>query len=329
MNRRDFLAAGAVALGAANRMFGAEGRSRFGIATTCYLSVWRPKDTLEFLRHAVQLGAAGIQSAVTNLDPAYVKTLRSELEKNNLYFEAMIGLPKGDASQFEATLKAAKEAGAICARAACLGGRRYETFQTLDAWRKFVDDSKAAVARAVPIAERVGIAFALENHKDWTTDEFVALLKQYDSNKLQVCLDTGNNMSLLDDPYELVERLAPYAISTHIKDMGVAPAKDGFYLSEMVLGTGTLDMKRIIAMIQKARPNTHLTLEMITRDPLYVPCLTDRYWATFPDRNGVHLARAMRYVQEKQQKLPMLSTVAASEQRKTEDDNVRLCLRYS
>ena len=49
------------------------------------------------------------------------------------------------------------------------------------------------------------------------------------------CVDTGNNISLLDDPMELIEGLAPYAISTHIKDMGVEPWKDGFLLSELPL----------------------------------------------------------------------------------------------
>ncbi len=31
----------------------------------------------------------------------------------------------------------------------------------------------------------------------------------------------------------------------------------------------------------------HFSLEMITRDPLEVPCLTEKYWSTFDDVNGV------------------------------------------
>jgi hypothetical protein len=37
----------------------------------------------------------------------------------------------------------------------------------------------------------------------------------------------------------------------------------------------------------------HFSLEMITRDPLDVPCLTDTYWATFDGVNGVALARTL------------------------------------
>jgi len=31
----------------------------------------------------------------------------------------------------------------------------------------------------------------------------------------------------------------------------------------------------------------------VVRDPLEVPCLTDKYWATFENRSGKYLARAL------------------------------------
>ncbi|HYZ83793.1 MAG TPA: TIM barrel protein [Bryobacteraceae bacterium] len=324
MTRRTLLATTAAF---AMQAGAAPGKYKMGVATTSY-GVWKPNDTLEFLRHAVSIGAAGIQAPITDLQPSYIKTLRSELHKNGLYFEAMIPL-RTETAQLEKALGAAKEAGAVCVRTACLSGRRYENFQTLESWIKFVDESKTAVARALPLAAKAQLPLAIENHKDWTVDEFVTLLNQNKSPYLGACLDTGNNIALLDDPYEVVQRLAPYAISTHIKDMGVAPANNGFYLSEVVLGTGMLDLHRMIAVIQKARPKTHLTVEMITRDPLNVPCLTDQYWASFPGRSGLYLARTLRTVHEKASKLPKLTGLDPAAQRKLEDDNVRACLRFA
>jgi len=49
----------------------------------------------------------------------------------------------------------------------------------------------------------------------------------------------------------------------------------------------------VVDSIRKARPRVRLNLEMITRDPLKVPCLMDRYWLTFPERSGVYLARTL------------------------------------
>lgn len=302
-----------------------------GVATTCYMTAWRPKDTLEFIEHVNSLGAGGVQASLSSLEPAYLKQVRAKLEQHGLFFEVMGGLPRQDPAQFEALLKAAKETGALCVRSACLGGRRYENFSTLDAWNKFVADSHAAVRRAVPIAERVGIDLALENHKDWTAEEFVKLLKEFSSPRLGVCLDTGNNLSLLDDPMELVEALLPYTMSTHIKDMAVAPYADGFLLSEVPFGDGFLDIGGIMKRIADAKPRVKMTLEMITRNPLKIPCLTDKYWATFPDRGGRFLARALRMVEANRSKkaLPSMDGKDPAAQRSYENGNVKLCLAAS
>ena len=72
----------------------------------------------------------------------------------------------------------------------------------------------------------------------------------------------------------------------------------GFLLSEVLLADGSLDLSRAVAMIREHRPNIRFSLEMMTRDPLKVPCLSDNYWITFPDRNGLYLARTVRFVNE-------------------------------
>ncbi|MBI1898091.1 MAG: sugar phosphate isomerase/epimerase [Acidobacteria bacterium] len=323
MRRRTFLAAATAAAGA-------PARSRLGIATTCYLSFWRPRDTLQFLEHAHSIGAAGIQASLASLEPDYLKRLRARAEQLGLYIEVMAALPRAEMERFVRTVGAAREVGALCVRSACLSGRRYETFSTLEEWRKFVADSHAAVARAVPVVEKERIPLALENHKDWTVDEMVELLKKHGSDYLGACVDTGNNVAMLDDPMDVVERLAPFALSTHIKDMAVADAPEGFLLSEVVLGEGMLDLRRIMDIIARARPKTRMTLEMITRDPLLVPCLTDKYWATWPGRSPLALARALRMVRVKKfASLPRLSGLDRAAQLKIEADNVKKCLAFA
>ena len=322
MTRRTLIASSAAFAVAA----GAQTRSKFGIATTCYMTVRRFRDTLEFLEHANSIGAAGIQTALTSLEPAYLDKVERRLKDTGMYLEVMSGLPKVEMAGFVQTMEAAKRLGALCVRSACLGGRRYETFSSLEDWKKFVADSKAAIARAVPIAQKIRLPFAIENHKDWTIDEMVPILKSYSSDYFGVCLDTGNNMALIDDPMEVVERLAPFAVSTHIKDMGVNEYEEGFLLSEVPNGQGMLDLPKIMGIVERARPKTRMTLEMITRDPLKIPVFTDKYWATFPDRNGLYLARTMRMVRAKKSKLPMISGLSKEEQFKVEEQNVRRCL---
>jgi hypothetical protein len=70
---------------------------------------------------------------------------------------------------------------------------------------------------------------------------------------------------------------------------------------------------------------------MITRDPLKVPCLTDKYWATFPGRHGLTLARTLRFVNSHKsvKPLPRISHLTREEQLKVEDQNVIACLKYA
>jgi 3-oxoisoapionate decarboxylase len=356
LNRRDFLAAFAVTspLAASDAQPGDRGivpgpsaadpaspavaapangsaeRSAMGINLYSF-AYRRPKSAYEFLEYCHSLGAGGVQTELDSLDPGYLKRLRQRAEELDMYLEIICGLPSQDTAKFEQSVSAAKEAGARCLRSACLSGRRYETFSTFDAWKKFVADSKASLARAVPVLERNGMLMGLENHKDWTADELAVLLKEYSSEYLGACLDTGNNIALLDDPYELAERLAPYAVSTHFKDMALDEYKDGILLSEVPLGEGIWDMKRLVGIISRARPKTRFTLEMITRDPLKVPCLTQNYWATFPDRSGAYLARTLSMVRahRPQKPLPRPESLDREARLSVEEENVKICLAYA
>jgi hypothetical protein len=75
----------------------------------------------------------------------------------------------------------------------------------------------------------------------------------------------------------------------------------------------------------------HLNLEMMTRDPLKVPCLTPRYWATLEEVRGRRLAEMLALVRTKagDKPLPRVSEWTPEEQRRREDENVRQCLRYA
>ena len=113
--------------------------------------------------------------------------------------------------------------------------------------------------------------------------------------------------------------------------MGLDEYRDGFLLAEVPLGTGVLDLPRAIRILRSARPEIRFNLEMITRDPLRVPCLTQDYWATFPDLPGRHLARSLSLVRDHRpsRPLPRISQLPRAEQLRAEDENVGRCLAYA
>jgi sugar phosphate isomerase/epimerase len=338
VKRRSFLktlAAGAsIPLAGGNHLLPATAspRTSMGVVQYSFSASPHARSAYDFLEYCSSLGAGGIQTGLDSLDPGYVDKLRRRTSELAMYLEVIVSLPQGnDFADFERQVAAAVRAGAQCLRSACLNGRRYENFSSLDQWVDFVRESHKRIAQAVPILEKHRLPLGLENHKDWTADEMVALLERHASEYVGVCLDIGNNISLLDDPRDLIDKLAPYAVTTHFKDMAVKEYSEGFLLAEVPLGQGILDLAWVVDRIRKARPRARLNLEMITRDPLKVPCLTDRYWATFPERNGMYLARTLALVREHppREPLPHVSGLEKAARCRQEEDNVKECLAFA
>jgi 3-oxoisoapionate decarboxylase len=338
MNRRNFLktvaASGCVAKAIGDRPLSAQESppTSMGVVQYSFSDSPSTRSALDFLEYCHSLGAGGIQIGLDSLEAAYLDQLRQRTAELGMYLEVIVSLPqKDDAAGFERYVAAARRAGAVCLRSACLNGRRYENFTSLDQWKSFVAESHRRITLAVPVLEKHRMPLGLENHKDWTADEMVALMERRSSEFLGVCLDTGNNISLLDDPMDVVAKLAPFAVTSHFKDVAVKEYADGFLLSEVPLGQGILDLPQVIDTIRKAPRRSPLNLEMITRDPLKIPCLTDRYWATFPERNGEYLAQTLRLVRDHPpaRPLPHVSGLDKEARRREEEDNVRQCLAYA
>ena len=49
------------------------------------------------------------------------------------------------------------------------------------------------------------------------------------------------------------------------------------------MGAGVLEIAALVEICRKANPDVRFFLEMITRDPLSIPCLTQTYRSTFAD----------------------------------------------
>ncbi|MFO1498928.1 MAG: TIM barrel protein [Verrucomicrobiota bacterium] len=332
---------GAACLGATEAWPGpATKKGGLGVCSISYALRWpavcrgqaSPEEIVAFIDHSATSGAAGVQTPIP-AETDVIARIRGALEAGGLYLEGQVSLPKNEAEveRFEAQIRAAKEAGATVARAACLSGRRYETFGTASGFADFVRASERSLALAEPVVRKHRIRLAIENHKDWLVPDLLRLLQMISSEFVGACVDTGNSIALLEDPMAVVEAYAPFAFATHLKDMAVQDYAEGFLLAEVPLGDGFLDLPKMVAVLRRARPEVRFTLEMITRDPLRVPCLTPAYWAALPSVSGASLAATLARVrtQASRQPLVQISPLAIAEKLKTEDEAVRRSIRFA
>jgi len=316
---------------------------RFGIAEASYMQrryakldskIYPPfTDSLQMIDHCSSAGFGGVQFSVRGWDVTYAKKVKKRVEELELFFEGQIRLPKDDSDlqRFTSEVSAAKEAGADILRTVCLSGRRYETFDTMGAFQDFRTKSISSLRLAEPVVRKFGVKLAVENHKDWRIAEMIDILKLIDSEWVGVTLDTGNNIALLEDPMEVVEALAPYAFTVHLKDMAIEEYEDGFFLAEINLGEGFLDVDKMITTIKKYNPDIRFNLEMITRDPLKIPYLTKGYWATFDEIPASELARFLYKIKKEESTSPLtvVSKNPADEILALEIANNKASLKYA
>jgi sugar phosphate isomerase/epimerase len=139
-----------------------------------------------------------------------------------------------------------------------LPGRRYDRFKSLNEYRQFAERGRQALKRAAPIVERHSVRLAVENHKDQRLEERLSLLRELKCPFIGACVDTGNSFALLEDPVSVVEALAPYAFSVHLKDQAVQEYDEGFLLADVALGDGFLDLQKMVDVLRSALPRRPL-----------------------------------------------------------------------
>jgi sugar phosphate isomerase/epimerase len=288
---------------------------------------------LALLEESNTLGAAGIQVDLGPQDAPHAKELRARSESYGMYIEASVTLPKSeqDLERFDQTLSVAQAAGARFARTTIMPGRRYEEFKSLDEFHEAEQRGMQSLRWAKPVLARRRFHLAIENHKDQRIGEKLSMLEDLGSEWIGLCVDVGNSFTLVEDPLEVARAFAPHALTVHFKDQAVEPNPDGFWFADVPLGQGFLDLPELVRILRTAKPDIHLNLELITRDPLNVPVLENDFWLSMPYVPARELARTMRVVGARGAQKPFVrpSTLSVEQQLALEAGNVRQSLAYA
>jgi sugar phosphate isomerase/epimerase len=97
----------------------------------------------------------------------------------------------------------------------------------IEAERRYV---VSVLRGALPAADDANVALLLENHSDFSVDEYRSLVAET-GGSTGVFLDLINPIAALDDPVAVVRSLAPLARAGHVKDyvFESIPTDDGYH----------------------------------------------------------------------------------------------------
>src|SRR6185503_18317276 len=139
----------------------------------------------------------------------------------------------------------------------------------------------------------LGVKIALENHAgDMQAREVKTIIEEAGKDYVASCLDTGNPMWCAEDPFVSLETLAPYVVTTHVRDSAVFEHPRGAAAQWVALGDGSVDFVKFVAEFRRLCPKSSMQLEIITgRPPTILPYLEADFWKVFPKTPASEFAR--------------------------------------
>jgi sugar phosphate isomerase/epimerase len=304
MQRRTFLASASVAA-LAQRPTARLGVDLFSLRS----QNWTP---FQYLDYCHQWGAKVVHFSeirfIGSLEPENLRQVRAHAEK--LGIEVEIGMrsicptskmfdPKqGTAEeQLRGMIASAKIAGSRIVRAVLgsaadrtrplgIEGNIESTVKVLRAVRSEVMDN--------------GLKIAIENHAgDMQGRELKMLIEAAGKEFVGACLDSGNPLWTLEDPHLTLETLAPYVLTSHIRDTAVWAVPEGAAVAWVRMGEGNIGIDDYVRKYAQMCAGRALSLEVIVVGQPRVFAYHDpNFWEPYRNQPAWEFARFVSLVEK-------------------------------
>lgn len=170
----------------------------------------------QMLQQAIDFGLEGISIEsfmFPNPSSDDIYKLKHILDQHHLELVWAWGHPSGFENganskamiDFEKHVLIARKLGAKVMRI-CAGGRKTRPNAT---WQEHKNALLPLLQQATDFAVQHNLILAVENHVDFYADELVDLVQSIGSDYFGICLDTANNLRMLEDPWKLLSKWRP------------------------------------------------------------------------------------------------------------------------
>lgn len=199
--------------------------------------------------------------------------------------------------QIVAMLRVAQRLGSAVLR--CVQGSSADR-QTELPFAAHIENTIAACRAVRSRCLDLGIKLALENHAgDFHGRELAALIQAAGPEYVGACIDTGNPLWAGESPFVTLEHLAPYIVTSHIRDTAVWQHKTGASVQWVAMGDGNIGIKKWAKQFIAACPGVPFSLEIITAAPPRVLDYLEgdsNYWKMYPETPAREFARFEKLV---------------------------------
>jgi len=149
-----------------------------------------------------------------------------------------------------------------------LEGNIENTAKTLRACRTFAQDHNVKVA--------------VENHAgDMQARELKGLIEVAGKDFVGAVIDSGNPVWALEDPHLTLETLAPYILTSHVRDSYLWKTPEGIAVQWTRMGEGNVDISGWVKRYRELCPGKALSMEIIVTGQRKFQVFEQKFWEAY------------------------------------------------
>lgn len=167
------------------------------------------------------------------------------------------------------------------------------------------------------LALETGVKIAIENHGgDLQGRELRSLIEEAGPEYVGACIDSGNAVWVAESPFVTLEHLAPYIITSHVRDATIWEHPRGAAVQWLAVGDGTFGIDRWTQLFEEKCGDASFTLEIITGGPPRVlNYLEPEFWEVYPNTPAAEFARFVKLAKEGHPFMDSMVTVRREDSR--------------
>ena len=151
-----------------------------------------------------------------------------------------------------------------------------------------------------------GLKVAIENHAgDMQARELKGLVEAAGPEFVGVCIDSGNPVWTIEDPHLTLETLAPYVLTSHMRDSALWRTREGVAVRWTRMGEGNMGMPEYIRSYIQKCPGKAVSLEIIvTPKPRMFNYLEPGFWELYRSQPAWEFARFLALAENGTETMP-------------------------
>ena len=148
-----------------------------------------------------------------------------------------------------------------------------------------IENTIAACRSVRSEALDLGLKIGLENHAgDLQARQLRDLIEEAGPDYVGALIDAGNATWTLEDPLHTLETLAPYCVTTGVRDSAIWEVPEGIASQWVFMGEGNVGMEAWAKRFQQLCPGKTFSLEIINlRTPRIFPYREPEFWKPYQD----------------------------------------------